>query len=392
MTNTSKLNKTTAMELILHIGQSKTGTTALQSVFSRNRDLLTEKYGILYPDLILNGTPIEFINHNPFSNALNDFSYYPHLTKEEYWQQFKEQFNPDKHQKMLLSGESFFGGRPYIWELNSPEEYMAAQREKITNLRKLTEGCDITVIVYLRPQYQWLESAIPHIIRYEGTMKEKVYTSDPEIINLLKPCIDYNSLLSEWETILQPKKIIAREYNRETLKDKNIITDFLSILEIEDKDLSTMTKDDNPHDSWSREFIELKKKLNYKKRHRVIEDAILEKINRLNTRFGKKQKYYLSSELYDDIFSSFEACNDQLGKKYNNGNAIFSIKRADLNNKSDIKVSEEDAERLYNDLSNSLEGYKIVLLSLAKRVIRKTNPALYSKLSIWWRSRKKAAA
>ncbi len=41
------------MELILHIGYSKTGTSAIQDFLYRNRKMLLRRYGILYPDIYI---------------------------------------------------------------------------------------------------------------------------------------------------------------------------------------------------------------------------------------------------------------------------------------------------------------------------------------------------
>ncbi|MCH8942156.1 MAG: hypothetical protein IIA48_06935 [Bacteroidetes bacterium] len=50
-------------KFILHIGQSKTGTTAIQSFLSENRKILHNK-GILYPDILKKWVSLDLLNHN----------------------------------------------------------------------------------------------------------------------------------------------------------------------------------------------------------------------------------------------------------------------------------------------------------------------------------------
>ena len=243
------------MNIILHIGQSKTGTTALQSMLSRNRDVLAE-HKILYPDMMLKGAPLRMLNHNPFANALGGYDFYPRLTAEEYWQQFTDQYKAGDYKTMLLSGESFLGGRPYMWELSDPEDYFKVYRHKLSALKTLLGGAQVTVLAYLRPQNQWLESAIPHIIRYEWTMGRKIYESDRQIMETLLPVMDYNRVIDLWEKIIIPISIKLKEYNRQKFPQQNVVLDFLEQIGLSDARLTESDPSDNVHDSWSRVSIQ----------------------------------------------------------------------------------------------------------------------------------------
>ena len=78
------------MRFILHIGQSKTGTTSLQGVLAANRAKLTRQ-GILYPYVLVHGMGLNLPNHNSFADSLAGFIRYPGLQAEEYMVQFREQ-------------------------------------------------------------------------------------------------------------------------------------------------------------------------------------------------------------------------------------------------------------------------------------------------------------
>jgi len=101
------------MRVILHIGQSKTVTTALQSFLASNRASLVTA-GILYPDVYRSGIPLNVLDHNSFAEALCGFRRFPALSAEEYFSQFLKQAKDKKCDTLLLSGESFRGA-PQIW-------------------------------------------------------------------------------------------------------------------------------------------------------------------------------------------------------------------------------------------------------------------------------------
>ena len=101
------------MNFILHIGFSKTGTTAIQSFLSDNRKQLAKK-GILYPDFRYKGFMTGFLNHNLLVNNIVGKTGWFRLSPQRCLAQITS------HQKknpsidtVLLSGESF-AGMPHI--------------------------------------------------------------------------------------------------------------------------------------------------------------------------------------------------------------------------------------------------------------------------------------
>ena len=73
------------MKILLHIGQPKTGTSAIQTFLSANRKALRIA-GVLYPSVPVKGLVFHLRNHNTVANALNNMqSVYPHLTANQYF-------------------------------------------------------------------------------------------------------------------------------------------------------------------------------------------------------------------------------------------------------------------------------------------------------------------
>ncbi|WP_421702667.1 hypothetical protein [Aliiroseovarius sp.] len=141
-------------ELILHIGHPKTGTTALQRGYLRQRRELAAK-GVLYPYLNK-----ESDRHTTLVPALigkelvtGDVAFYPHWPggnvmgqSLHIWQDVQAQIAEHQPNKVVLSGEGFFQLRRR-WQMEAMCERLSAVFDKIT------------VVAYLRsPQSRHLSS------------------------------------------------------------------------------------------------------------------------------------------------------------------------------------------------------------------------------------------
>ncbi|MCK5244960.1 MAG: hypothetical protein KAJ90_06790 [Desulfobacterales bacterium] len=57
------------MHILLHIGQSKTGTSAIQAYLTLNRLRLREA-GVLYPSVTIGGMSVDIGSHNSVADTL----------------------------------------------------------------------------------------------------------------------------------------------------------------------------------------------------------------------------------------------------------------------------------------------------------------------------------
>ena len=200
--------------LVFHIGQLKTGTTALQRFLFNNNEIL-KKQGWILPDIRAN------IGDIPCYNGLVDGKNGDVLFKEgivldtnalnwkkgwEYIRHCLREYN------VIVSAEE-------IWY--KAAEFLAAAKKEYDN---------VDVIFYLRRQDEYVESLWNQSIKSikTDTFEEKVKETNNHNFN------DYFGRIREWEDIIGLNHIICRVYEKEQFKGEqnNIASDFLYSLGI----------------------------------------------------------------------------------------------------------------------------------------------------------------
>lgn len=308
--------------IILHIGQSKTGTTSLQRVLSDNRpDLL--KLGILYPDIHLGGAPLNLLNHNSFAESLCGYSRYPGLTSDQFFNQFKEQADKQSCNTIVLSAESFFGV-PQIWRLSPGEDFIQAHTAKLENLKALLGDARCRVILYLRPPEDWFETAVAQIIRYEGLVGSRVYQDDAQLLDLLAPHLDYNALITLWEHILQPDQFTVIPYRAPGAEGGDTVSDFLERMGIPlDKLSRPAPETGKDHASLDRRYVWLKKILNTLPKTKNEERVIIDCLDTLNLELDNRIRYTIDPSLKQAIKDHYAEGNRALARKFSPDRAEF---------------------------------------------------------------------
>jgi capsular polysaccharide export protein len=212
---------------ILHIGQSKTGTTAIQHFLSVNRGALRDR-GILYPDIRNRGVFLGATDHNLVAWSLIG----KHSPLSVSFEQFLEDVKTELHRNaalhtVILSAEAFLG-EPHIWNFDSEDAWRQANREKIQTLRSLLQGHEVTILVYLRRQDYWVNSAFNHIIKIEGLVGRRLYSDIQQLIEQLAPRLDYAQELRSWSEHFSRDAMIVRPYERSQLFEGDAVSDFLA--------------------------------------------------------------------------------------------------------------------------------------------------------------------
>ncbi len=215
---------------IFHIGIPKTGTSIIQSHLSQNRRALRDK-GVFYPVTISPHKHLyrTFESHHLLTYAVAD------------WQPFNL-FNPQRFMSwarascrrlgmhtLLLSAENTYW-LPHKVVLEGPlsaEEYFAAKRRFISRLRRLLDGLECKVVMYLRRQDRWIESWYNQQIKNGFHLPEDFM----EFLGRHRHLIDYRSHLELWGEVFGADRLVVRAYEKEQLGE-GLLSDYLGALNL----------------------------------------------------------------------------------------------------------------------------------------------------------------
>ena len=243
-------------KIILHIGPEKTGTTTIQGVFHELRHLLAEK-GIFY--LSDPGRPaanLTALSLMGSSQVLNN-EWVNWDRTDLYWGMAKHKINSSRQPTALISGEAF----------------AFATDEAIHKMRNELAGCEIHLVVTLRP----LSEIIPSYWQEQAKRREIVGLEDfaglliaddktSKIVQRFWRSQRHNELVKRWMNLLSPASttliVVAKEV------PNNLLRGFGQVLNIDSDPLV--------------EALESQQKSIYKNRSRTLEEIeILRQIIRI---------------------------------------------------------------------------------------------------------------
>lgn len=285
--------------LYLHIGTPKTGTSALQSFFLKNRERLYED-GIWYPDLaaslkweeklkVFSGNGINF---RELTVSLEDME----AEKKKFFQDMFQKFkNCDTN--ILLSDEILYLRNETIYQ----------------NL--VEQGFEVKVIVFFRRQDLWGESHWNQIVKL-GRCAESCFDT------IQKIDMDYYQKCKRIADIVGKENLLVSVYG-----ENDIFTNFLNKLGIQDT--SKYQKDKyqaNP--SLSANFVEIKRILNGIPDSAILnEDAreLLEEGRQyaLTDESVKHAPSFLSREERKVIIQKYHESNTMLAKEFLDRETLF---------------------------------------------------------------------
>lgn len=112
----------------------------------------------------------------------------------------------------VISSESLLG---------SPFDGYARAPERVRLLSDALSGTPYTLVVYLRPQLQWLESVYIQYVQGGGTETSENFVAEI----LASPYVRWSTLLNILQTESGAERLIARAY----LSDRDVVEDFFSV-------------------------------------------------------------------------------------------------------------------------------------------------------------------
>lgn len=283
------------MNLFLHMGIWKTGTSSIQHYLNQNYSALL-KQGYCYPATGRKSQP----GHHIFAWALHGRSHskgyerFGKPTPEKMKYMLLQELEKNECNNVILSSEVFYN--------NNYED-----------LRSLFSEFNIKIIIYLRAQDKHIESGYRQIVKghmkYDMTFK-KYFNSLKE--NDYKIYRHYDRLEKLSETFGQ-NNLIVRVYEKSQLVNGDAVDDFVSILEGMDNSFfeRKFTKVGTTPSSAT---IELLRLFNQER----VEISELDRFSSVCDSYFKscKENSYLSHEQRVDLMGIFEEDNEKIAKKY----------------------------------------------------------------------------
>ncbi|HET7328285.1 MAG TPA: hypothetical protein VFJ14_13485, partial [Nocardioidaceae bacterium] len=236
------------MDIVLHIGTGKTGTSSIQYLLRDNRDRLA-RLGHLYPQTpgrARHGRLGLFIK----SDAGLENSPEWHRQKESDPATFRKAFRRD-----LLSE---IGGSGLSRVLLSDEILFGSTDPALRRLRRLTDPIaqSLRLVVYLRRQDDHMVS------RYQQGVKiGRVLRLDEWAQHDMADLYDYHARLRRHQQLLAPTGFVIRRYERDSFVDGSLYQDFLEAVGI-DARVEDLEQGPNRNTSLDAESVEFLRVLN----------------------------------------------------------------------------------------------------------------------------------
>jgi len=341
------------MDLILHIGHYKTGTTSIQFFLHKHREILLEKYKLLYP---LSGIPG---NKEIFGQVLLA----PHYSKSSGCD-FDEVVN-------LLINE--IASLEPIKVCISSEELCAHNAtvhllERINYLFK-----KIIILFYIIRQDIFVEKSYKERLKNN---KSKITKNFQESIKDVIFLLEYDKIINNIK-IFSPSKIqiIPRIYDRALFPEGNVILDFLSVLGIDEPEAMKYKIEMNPSLSHISALAlrKINEQFNLRNEERLKVIHYLLKLDREEGSGPLKTFFTLDERI--EFLERFRESNERLFREWFNSENKFILTQEEIEfYKEQDRIPKEEIERLVE------ERYQKVVENVIKKIEAK--PKVYIPVKI----------
>jgi hypothetical protein len=235
------------VDLYLHIGTEKTGTTSVQKFFRANREALAGN-GIVYP--VAPGNQ----NHQGLAAAAQDPARHGPLRRSMgiRKEHEAEQYRGD----MMTELAEEFRRKPYRLAVMSGEHCSSRllEDEEVQWLKdQLAPFFDkIYIVVYIRRQDDYLLSTYSTAVKSGATYGLRL---PPD--RAIQHRYDHWDLLERWARVFGRDAVICRKFERAELKNGDIVDDFLQVVGIDGAPYERPEDVNESLDAESLEFLRL---------------------------------------------------------------------------------------------------------------------------------------
>lgn len=238
-------------DLVLHIGTGKTGTSSVQALLHRNRELLSQA-GYLYP-------------RSPGTTRQARFSLMLKSDDEILRDPARRRFgvtDPAKFRARFprrLEREMREAGLSRV--IISDEGLYSSSAEVLHRLRAFTDKVadSVRVVVYLRRQDDHLISLYQQVVKQGEVRRLSDWLHQQDLANTFD--YDYHRRLRMWQELLAPAEIVVRRFERDHFVDGSLYQDFLSAAGIAVR-LEDLVEIDARNESLDAESVELLRLVN----------------------------------------------------------------------------------------------------------------------------------
>jgi hypothetical protein len=281
--------------IYFHIGAPKTGTTAIESFFTLNRNLLT-KLGYLYP-----GTELD---HHQIAQEMYDAirSQSSINSNSNCIKVLQEIQNTDAH-TIIISSDWFYsmGG--------------ALQLQQ-TIEQTLADSIAVKIIFYGRRQDYAYQSAYQQRLKPSTRKPEKVSISESLQDKKYLREFDYFYKLDEWKKAFGKDAIIVRVYEKNQFYNNDLIQDFLHIIGLELTDNFQLPTEEQSNISMGPDSMEFMRLINLNTENKNLQKYWLKSIMDIDRKNERTPFNLLSPHERLEIIQSFNESNQRVAREY----------------------------------------------------------------------------
>ncbi len=235
------------LELVLHIGSGKTGTSSIQRLLRRNRPQLLE-HGVLFPSSpgprrhvrfgLFFKTDDELVETRPYRSQGHPS---PEAFRDTFLTELFAEVEEARPGTLLISDEALYG----------------SDRGSLARLRTFTDAHArrLRLVWYLRRQDDHLVSRYQQVVKTGETRTLAERTAELDHAKTY----DYAARLDTWARLLEPDAFAVRRFERGAFVDDSLYADFLLAagLDVPHGELTEVPSQNESLDAESVEFLRL---------------------------------------------------------------------------------------------------------------------------------------
>jgi hypothetical protein len=293
------------VDVVLHIGTGKTGTSSIQYFLDRNRSRLAD-LGHLYPQTPGRGRHTRLGLFIQPDDALADIPSW-RRQRSSSPEAFRRAFRRKLFREIDESGLSRV--------LFSDEALYASSNKALRRLSRFMDRIadNVRLVVYLRRQDDHLVS------RYQQVVKVGETRRLTERLQLdLSDTYNYYVRLRKWQRLLEPTEFVVRRFERDSFVDGSLYQDFFDAAGIDARahDLEQVESRNESLDAEATEFLRILNVL----RTQDEEAAALVTVDRALTRrlseFSEGPTLTLPERELDEFMAQWETSNRRLAREF----------------------------------------------------------------------------